>query len=113
MKTLTEAISELPTPRDRIEVVTEELVANMRQIGIDPTPYSIAIRIAAETLTEREKAYTEYMEKGGRQTTEKGRSEATAVRLAAWNSQARACLSMLKLTPWRVRPTETEDEESE
>lgn len=84
-----------------IETITEELVDTMCAIGINPKPYEIAIRITAETLREREKAYEEYMDNGGRQATEKGRSEATAVRLAAWNSQARACLSMLKLTPRR------------
>lgn len=92
-----------------IDTYTAELVQTMRQIGIDPTPYGIAIRITAETLRERDKAYQEYMDNGGRQTTEKGRSEATAVRLAAWNSQARACLSMLKLTPWRTFQTDSED----
>lgn len=85
-----------------IETITAELIETMRQVGINPEPYSIALRITAETLREREKAYEEYMENGGRQTTDKGRSEATSVRLAAWNSQARACLSMLKLTPRNV-----------
>lgn len=85
-----------------IETITAELIETMRQLGINPEPYSIALRITAETLREREKAYEEYMENGGRQATDKGRSEATAVRLAAWNSQARACLSMLKLTPRRT-----------
>ena len=94
-----------------IETITDELIETMRQVGIVTDPYRIAIRITAETLHEREKAYEEYMENGGRQTTEKGRSDATAVRLSAWNSQARACLSMLKLTPWRVYPSnETEGE---
>lgn len=85
-----------------IETITAELIDTMRQLGVNPEPYSIALRITAETIREREKAYEEYMDNGGRQTTEKGRSDATAVRLAAWNSQARACLSMLRLTPRSV-----------
>lgn len=88
-----------------IEMITAELIDTMRQIGINPEPYSLAIRITAETLREREKAYEEYIDNGGRQTNDKGRSDATAVRLAAWNSQARACLSMLKLTPRNVPAT--------
>lgn len=96
-----------------IEKITAELVSTLRGLGINPAPYSIAIRMTAETLRERQKAYEEYIENGGRQTTEKGRSEATAVRLAAWNSQARACLSMLKLTPWRVSLTNDMEDESE
>ena len=86
----------------RMEEIKRELLDTMLQVGIDPTPYAIAIKITAETLTEREKAYQEYKESGGRQTNEKGGSNAAAVRLAAWNSQSRACLSMLKLTPLRV-----------
>ena len=93
-----------------IETIKKELIDTMLSVGIDPVPYSIAIKITAETLREREKAYKEYIENGSRQTTEKGHSDATAVRLAAWNSQARACLSMLKLTPVRVYPS-TEGEE--
>lgn len=93
-----------------LEKITAELVQSMRQCGIDPAPYSIAIRITAETLRERDKAYKEYMDNGSRQTTDKGRSDAKAVRLTAWNSQARACLSMLKLTPWRTFPGDTDNE---
>ncbi len=93
---------------ERIEEIKAELIDTMLHVGIDPVPYSIAIKITAETLREREKAYKEYMENGGSQVTEKGHSNPNAVRLASWNSQARACLSMLKLTPWRVIESPTE-----
>ena len=98
---------------NEIETITAELVSTLRGLGINPAPYGIAIRMTAETLRERQKAYDEYIQNGGRQTTDKGRSEATAVRLAAWNSQARACLSMLKLTPWRPSRSNDFEEESE
>lgn len=101
------------TVTKEIETITAELVSTLRGLGINPTPYSIAIRMTAETLRERQKAYDEYIENGGRQVTDKGRSDPSAVRLAAWNSQARACLSMLKLTPWRVSLTNDMEEESE
>lgn len=95
------------TDDERIEEIKHELIDTMLQIGIDPVPYSIAIRITAETLAEREKAYQEFMDNGGKQTNN-GKSEPAAVRLAAWNSQARACLSMLKLTPVRIREKDGE-----
>lgn len=96
---------------NRIAEITEELEETLSRFGVNPKLYGIAIRITAETLYEREKAYDEYIAKGGRQTDDKGKSEATAVRLAAWNSQARACLGMLKLTPWR--PSRTDDQEDD
>lgn len=113
MKTLSEAMSTQPTPREDIDVITTELVSNMRKIGIDPTPYAIAIRLTAETIRERERAYSEYMANGGKQTTEKGRSDATALRLCAWNGQVRACLSMLKLTPVRVSKSDADPDSEE
>ena len=88
--------------KDRLEEIQEELSTTMTSLGMNPEPYSIAIRITAETLLEREKAYEEYIQDGGRQVTEKGRSNPSSIRLTSWNNQARACLSMLKLTPWRV-----------
>ena len=93
----------------RLDEIRDELVTTMRQLSIDPTPYAYAIKITAETLREREKAYDEYMESGGKNVTEKGRSNAAAVRLATWNAQSRACLAMLKLTPWRVLAEHTEE----
>ena len=42
-------------PDKEIEQITADLVQTMRQCGIDPTPYSIAIRITAETLKERDR----------------------------------------------------------
>lgn len=84
-----------------IEKITADLVQTMRQCGIDPTPYGIAIRMTAETLQERDRVYQEYMLMGESRTA-----------LQSWNVQARACLSMLKLTPWRVIPG-TEDTENE
>lgn len=96
-----------PPKGNRLEEIRAELVATMESVSIDPTPYRIAIAITAETLLERENAYKEYIENGSRQTEEGARastikSNPYATRLCSWNAQARACLSMLKLTPVRV-----------
>ena len=53
-----------------IETIKKELIDTMLSVGLDPVPYSIAIKITAETLLEREKAYKEYIKNGSRQTTE-------------------------------------------
>ena len=95
----------------RLEEIRARLVEDMKTAGVDAEPYAIAIDITAETLLEREHAYNDYIENGGGQVNEAGRSNPYAVRLSAWNSQARACLSMLKLTPVRYRPTEDTAEE--
>lgn len=84
-----------------IQYYKDRVIHDLKKAGINPDPYGLAIIITAETLFERRVAYDEYLERGGRNTTERGGSEASAVRLAVWNSQARACLSMLKLTPCR------------
>jgi len=102
------------TRAEHIERLAEELRADMVKCGIDPTCYGIAVSIASETLYEREQAYKAYIEAGALQTTDKGTSNPYAVRLQSWNSQARACLTMLRLTPPYIRPgqpeTESEDD---
>lgn len=95
---------------EAVENIAEELRADMVKCGIDPTCYGIAVKIASETLYEREQAYKAYIEAGALQATEKGTSNPYAVRLQAWNAQARACLSMLRLTPPYMRQeTESDD----
>lgn len=97
------------TEEKRLTEITEDLIADMTSIGIDTAAYKIAIRITAETLYEREQAYKDYIEDGARQINEKGTSSNPyAVRLQAWNSQARSCLYMLKLTPTPSRQNEDE-----
>lgn len=99
---------------EAVENIAEELRADMVKCGIDPTCYGIAVKIASETLYEREQAYKAYIEAGALQATEKGTSNPYAVRLQSWNSQARAWLSVLRLTPPYIRPgqpeTESEDD---
>lgn len=86
-------------PDKEVEQITADLVQTMRQCGIDPTPYSIAIRITAETLKERDRVYRDYLKEDESRTA-----------LQSWNVQVRSCLSMLKLTPWRTLPGDTEHE---
>lgn len=81
-----------------------QLMEDMKKAGVEVEPYAIAIRITAETLYEREQAYKEYVEDGSRQLNDKHNANPYAVRLASWNSQSRACLGMLKLTPPRPTP---------
>lgn len=95
---------------EAVENIAEELRADMVKCGIDPTCYGIAVKIASETLYEREQAYKAYIEAGALQATEKGTSNPYAVRLQSWNSQARACLTMLRLTPPYIRPEQPEME---
>ena len=95
----------------RIEEIREKLIEDMKTAGVNADAYGIALDITAQTLHERERAYKDYIEHGAEQVTEKGTNNPYAVRLSSWNSQARACLSMLKLTPVRYRPTEETTEE--
>lgn len=76
---------------DELELYKQRLIDTMLQIGVDPVPYDIAIRMTAETLRERDRAYRDYL-----------KCEESRTTVQSWNSQARACLSMLKLTPFRV-----------
>lgn len=94
---------------DRLTEIRTRLVADLERVGIDADLYSLAVDIAAETLLERERAYDAYVESGSTPVLE-GKNNPYAMRLAQWNSQARACLSMLKLTPWRVLSNDPEGE---
>lgn len=94
----------------RLEELRETLRNDMTQAGVKISAYDIAIEITAETLLEREKAYEAYINDGSRQVDERGRLNPYGSRLASWNSQARACLSMLKLTPTRVFYSEASEE---
>ena len=82
---------------DEIELYKQRLIDTMLQVGIDPVPYDIAIRLTAETLRERDRAYRDYL-----------KCEESRTTVQSWNTQARACLSMLKLTPWRVTDGDSE-----
>ena len=95
----------------RLEEIRARIIEDMKTAGVDAEAYGIAIEITTQTLFERERAYRDYIENGGEQVTDAGRSNPYAVRLSSWNSQARACLSMLKLTPVRYRPQEDTAEE--
>lgn len=77
----------------------ETIIRDLEALGVNPDPYHFAIQMTAETLFERNVAYEEYLENGGKNTNEKGKSDATSVRLSTWNSQLRFCLYMLNLTP--------------
>jgi len=77
--------------KDQIDGYKAQLVDMLVNLKIDPVPYEFAIRLTAETLRERDRAYLEYINGVGNVT-----------RFTSLNSQARACLSMLKLTPVRV-----------
>lgn len=98
------------TITDRLDEIRSKLRVDMIQARLDVTTFDYAIDITAETLLERERIFSLYMEH------EKTRTDLTTVnpfssRLASWNSQARACLNMLKLTPTRYRPPEDPDED--
>ena len=82
---------------EEIEAYKVRLIDTLLQIGVDPVPYDIAIRMTAETLRERDRAYRDYL-----------KCEESRTTVQSWNSQARACLSMLKLTPFRVIDGESE-----
>lgn len=75
------------TENDELEAYKKELLDTMLQIGIDPTPYAIAIRITAETLLERERAYRFYKDGIGSRD------------MWDFNFQSMECLTMLGLTP--------------
>lgn len=85
----------------RIDELVLKLNEDLRYLGIDPKPYSIIVKMTAETLIERDIAYNEYLSSGGKQITEKGRSDPTAVRFAVMNNQARSFLHSLHLAPLR------------
>ena len=77
-----------------VETIKKELMDTLLEIGIDPVPYNIAIRITAETIREREKVYHDFLN-----------DRASRVCLQSWNDQVRACLSMLRLTPGKITQT--------
>ena len=93
-----------------LEKIEKELSDTMKKIGINPEPYSIAIRITAQTIMERDKAYQAYLDDGGRLVNEYGKPSPIGIKLATWNAQTRACLGMLKLTPARPRIEDSGDE---
>ncbi len=97
----------------RLSEITDELISDMTSIGIEPGAYKIAIRMAAETLFEREQAYMDYIEDGARQVNDKGAANPYTVRFQAWNNQARSCLYMLKLTPTPSQNNDNSASESE
>ena len=97
---------------DLLLSIKANIINDMEALGLNPASYSIAVDLASTTLYEREKAYEAYKENGSRQTTEDGKTNPYAVRLQSWNSQARACLTMLRLTPPYIKAdgSETTDE---
>lgn len=98
------------TRAEDVERIAEELREDMRKCGVEPDLYNTAVLLSAETLYERERAYCEYVENGATQTNVKGASNPYAVRLQSWNNQARACLTMLRLTPpYKRQQTDTDD----
>lgn len=100
-----------PTDDEIMASIKARLIHDMTALGIDAGLYSFAIDNATETLFEREKAYQAYKDNGSRQTTEDGKNNPYALRLQSWNSQARACLSMLRLTPPYIRADDINDME--
>lgn len=95
-----------------LEKIEKELVDTMKMLGINPEPYSMAIRITAQTLYERDKAYQAYLNDGGKLVNDNGKPNPIGIKLATWNAQSRACLSMLKLTPSKPRFDTGEDPEA-
>jgi hypothetical protein len=96
-----------------LEKIEKELKETMKQIGINPKPYSIAIRLTAETILERNKAYNLYLAEGGKLINDNGKPNPIVVKLTTWNAQTRACLGMLKLTPARPQPEDSSNESNE
>lgn len=94
---------------DLLLSIKANVINDMEALGLNPASYSIAVDLASTTLYEREKAYEAYKAHGSQQTTEDGKNNPYAVRLQSWNSQARACLTMLRLTPPYKRAEDIND----
>lgn len=94
---------------DLLFSIKANIISDLEALGVNPASYMLAIDLATTTLFEREKAYEAYKENGSRQTTEDGKTNPYAVRLQAWNTQARACLTMLRLTPPYIRAEDASD----
>jgi len=98
-----------PTDDELLFDIKARLICDLNALGIDASLYTFAIDLATTTLYEREKAYEAYKAHGSQQTTEDGKNNPYAVRLQSWNSQARACLTMLRLTPPYKRAEDIND----
>lgn len=98
-----------PTDDELKNGIKAGIIKDLGALGINTDPYALAIDLTTETLFERARAYEAYKENGSRQTTEDGKTNPYAVRLQAWNAQARACLSMLRLTPPYKKAEEPDD----
>ena len=91
---------------DRLQEIKKQLTFDLLSAGLDVIQYGFAIDLTVTALYERERAYEAY-KKAEREGL---RLSPYLSRLQAWTTQARTCLSMLKLTPTRKqRPTADDD----
>lgn len=86
---------------ETVKILINQLNEDLTYLGIDPKPYSIIVRMTAETIIERDRAYEAYLQGGGKQITDAGRSDPTAIRFTVMNNQARSFLHCLHLAPLR------------
>ena len=115
MKT-TEKKTETPEKEKRDYTDTEFyikkcLINAMANVGLEPSLYMYAVDIATMTLLEREKVYALYLEY--EDNPEEGKPNPYDGRLRAWNSQARACLTMLRLTPPYIKAEAMDSEDDD
>lgn len=85
------------TREQRLNEIRKQLIFDLLDAGLNTLQYGFAIDLTVTTLYEREKAYNDYL----RAEKEGLKLSPYLARLQNWNTQARACLSMLKLTPTR------------
>lgn len=84
---------------NRYHEIRSRIIDEMNAKKLDVTQYGLTIDLAAQILYERERAYSEYLEKGARQTLDGETANPYAEALRSWNYQAWTCLTNLRLIP--------------